>query len=37
VFASGFVAMDESSQVSLDLSGYRLIDLAELLYNLQPG
>jgi hypothetical protein len=31
----GFVTMDESSQVSLDLSAYRLIDLAELLYNLQ--
>jgi hypothetical protein len=31
----GFVTLDESSQVSLDLSGYRLIDLAELLYNLQ--
>jgi hypothetical protein len=31
----GFVTMDESNQVSLDLSAYRLIDLAELLYNLQ--
>jgi hypothetical protein len=31
----GFVTMDESSQISLDLSAYRLIDLAELLYNLQ--
>jgi hypothetical protein len=31
----GFVTMDESTQVSLDLSAYRLIDLAELLYNLQ--
>src|SRR5438270_2892158 len=29
------VTMNESSQVSLDLSAYRLIDLAELLYNLQ--
>jgi hypothetical protein len=31
----GFVTIDESSQVTLDLSAYRLIDLAELLYNLQ--
>jgi hypothetical protein len=32
---SGFVTVDESSQIGLDLSFYRLIDLSELLFNLQ--
>jgi hypothetical protein len=31
----GFVTMNETSQLDLDLSVYRLIDLAELLFNLQ--